>query len=256
MRAHEPENFAHFLNNHLPAFFRAAEVAGRDWSDARLLLPKKTPGYILDLAALFGIQTVCTRKTVRGEGLAFHATPWTSLRSARAAWAALPRPQAALAQALAEAPDPGLPRKVFISRKSTRALENATEIEAWLGDRGFETVYPEDLPVLDQMRLFRDADEIVAVHGAALAPLLYCTPGAGPRRLVEILPVGHMTDVYRDMAAAVDCDWIGVQGRIKPGYVAGLYDLDTPFTQHSLDSFEVDPASLEMAFDQGDLPLR
>lgn len=249
MRHQDPENFAHFLNNHLPTFFIAAEVAERDWRTARLLLPPKTPEYILQIAALFGLETVLTRKTVKGEGVTFSATPWTALRSERAAWVALPAPQAALKGALAASEAAPLPRKVFLSRKSTRALENAAEIENWLTDRGFETVIPEELPVIDQMRLFREADQIVAIHGAALAPLLYCTPEARPDRLIEILPVGHMTDVYREMAHLVGCDWIGVQGRMKPGYVQGLYDLDTPFTKHSLDSFEVDPASLELAFE-------
>lgn len=249
MRQHEPENFAHFLNNHLPAFFKTTEVTGHSWDKAVLLLPANTPGYILKLAALFGLETLTTRKTIAGSGISFSANPWVALRSERATWAHLPAPQEALKRAIAAAENRPLPKKVFISRRKTRALGNAADVESWLQARGFEILYPEDLDIVDQMRLFREADDIVAIHGAALAPLLYCTPDARPQRLIEILPVAHMTDVYRQMASQVGCRWIGVQGRMKPEYVKGLYDLDTPFTAYSLDTFDVDPASLEMAFD-------
>ena len=58
-----------------------------------------------------------------------------------------------------------------------------------------------------------------------------------------------MTDVFRVMAAQVGCTWIGVRGRMKPEYVGPAYDLDTPFRKFSLDGFEVDPVSLERAFE-------
>ena len=65
-----------------------------------------------------------------------------------------------------------------------------------------------------------------------------------------------MTDVYRGMSQQVGCAWIGVRGRIKPEYIRPAYVLDTPFTRYSLDNFEVDPASLDLALDMiADAPL-
>ena len=87
------------------------------------------------------------------------------------------------------------------------------------------------------------------MHGAGLAPLLYCAPGTGPRLLVEILSCGHMTNVYRALAAEAGCRWIGVRGRIKPEYVAPAYRFDEAFRAFSLDNFELDPASLDLAFE-------
>ncbi len=249
LRSKSPENWAHFLNNHLPLVFGLADLAGRDLAEALLLLPKAVPGYIKGAAALFGLEVLGTDDAVTGPGVAYEVQPWTALRPIRHAWVNLPAPQAALAALDAEAPAQPLPRKVFLSRQDTRKVSNAPEIEALLEAQGYKTVFPETLSAADQMRLVRGADEVVAVHSAGLAPLLYCQPGRGPRRLIELLPCGHMTDVYRAIAAQVGSAWIGVRGRIKPEYVQPAYRLDNPFTAYSLDDFEVDPVALEQALE-------
>lgn len=90
---------------------------------------------------------------------------------------------------------------------------------------------------------------MVAVHGAGMAPLLYVPPNGQLRQLVEILPIGHMTDVYRVIAQQVGIAWIGVRGRIKPGYVEAAYRLNERFNAFSLDSFEVDVVALQQALE-------
>ena len=249
-RLRDPENWAHFLNNHLPLFFAMSDTLGLDWDQAVLVLPGAMPGYLKAAAGLFGIEVIATDDAVEGEGVRFSSEPWTGVRAIRAEWARLPRVAAAADRVIAAAARDGapLPARAFVSRKTTRAIENAAEVETWLSSRGFETVYPEDLSAADQMRLFREAEEIVAIHGAALAPLLYRPEGGRLRRLVEILPVGHMSDVYRVMAEQVGCAWIGVRGRIKPAHVEPAYRFDKPFKAFSLDSFTVDVASLDRAF--------
>lgn len=252
LRAKTPDNWAHFLNNHLPLAFGVADAAGRDLSGALVLLPKAAPGYILKVASLFGLTVQATDDVVTGEGLEVNVTPWTAIRAMRHRWAGLPGPRAVIADLVLDAPDQPLPKRVFLSRKTDRNITNIAEIEPILAARGFETIYPETLSPGDQLRLFLGADEMVAVHGAGLAPLLYCTPGQGLSRLIEILPCGHMTDVYREMAAQVGCHWIGVRGRLKPEYVQPAYMLDASFKAFSLDGFEVDPVALERAFDMSD----
>lgn len=252
MRLKSPENWAHFLNNHIPLAFGLAELAGRDIAQATLVLPKAAPGYILAAAEVFGLDVLATDDSVTGDGIAFELAPWTAQRPMRHAWVNLAAPRAVMAGLDAGAPATALPRKVFVSRQDTRMLSNAGEIEAILKPMGFETVFPETLSAADQIRLIRGADEIVAIHTAGLAPLLYCDPDHRPRRLIELLPCGHMTDVYRAMAAEVGCDWIGVRGRIKPEYVRQAYQLDQPFKAHSLDNFEIDPVSLTRAFELSD----
>ena len=247
-RHHTPQNWAHFLINHLPVFFHVADARDIDWARAEIVLPANTPGYIRTAADLFGLRTRTTDAVLEGTGITIEVTPWTALRSARADWVRAPRVTARL-EALDAARKAGpLPARVFLSRRKTRALSNEAEVAAWLAARGFETIYPEDLDAATQMRLFRDAETIVAIHGAGLAPLLYRPEGGRLRHLVELMPCGHMTDVYRVMADQVGCGWIGVRGRIKPGYVRPAYALGTPFGKFSLDAFEIDLTSLDRAF--------
>lgn len=249
LRRNDPENWAHFLNNHLPIVFRACDTLGLNPADCLLVLPGDTPGYIQRAARMFGLPFVATDATLDGDGILYDPMPWTAIRAQRANWVQTGFVRDTLARIDADTATADLPRRVFLSRRKTRALTNEAEVAAWLGARGFVTVYPEDMSPEDQMRLFRRAETMVAVHGAGLAPLLYCQPGAGPSHLVEILHAGHMTNVFRAIAAQVGCNWIGVRGRLKPKYIKPAYDLKTPFRKYSLDTFEADITALERAFE-------
>ena len=246
-RRRTPQNWAHFLNNHLPILFRLCDLCGLDPAELLVVTPAQTPRYIADAAALFGLEILPTDAPVEGRILDYDAEPWTGIRAARVDWVRTDRVRALLARGLEQAPAASpLPRRVFLSRSDTRRLSNEAEIAALLARQGYETVYPERLSAADQFRLFAQAESMVAIHGAGLAPLLYRADG-GLAQLVEILPCGHMTDVYRVIAEQVGCRWIGVRGKIKPAYVAPAYDLDARFEAFSLDAFEVDPVSLEQA---------
>ena len=251
LRLRHPQNWAHFLNNHLPICFALMDQTGLKPEEAVLILPAKTPGYIVRAAGFFGLRTICSADRIEGEGVAFTSEPWTGIRSVRAQWAKLPQIRAILSQESVHGVAPGdpLPRKVFLSRRDTRNLENEAAVEAYLAERGYAKIYPEDLPVADQLRLFEQADSMVAIHGAGLAPLLYLSDKARLKQLVELFPCGHMTDVYRVMSHQVGCRWIGVRGKIKPEHVTPAYDLENPFLQYSLQSFELDLAALDLAFE-------
>lgn len=200
-------------------------------------------------AAHLGLRTQATYAPVAGPGVVFTLGTNTLganiLRPQRREWLMA----CGIVDRLARVEGAPLPARVLLARRKTRDLSNQAEVEAVLVPRGFRTIYPEDLSVADQFRLFNTAETIVGVHGAGLAPLLYRHPGAALRRVVELLPCGHMTDVYRSMSQQVGCGWIGVRGRIKPEYIRPAYALGRPFTRYSLDSFEIDPVSLERALD-------
>ncbi len=247
LRRKTPENFAHFLNNHLPLSFHLRAELGVAWEEMTALTPAKTPGYISATAALFGLRILATDDDVTGTGISYDLTPWTAQRPVRAGWVRNQIAQAALA-ALPAATTP-LPPKVFLSRRDTRTLSNEAEVEAALQARGFVKLYPEDLSVADQMRLFQQATDIVAIHSASLAPLLYAPANGARRQVIELMPCGHMTDVYRVMADQTGWRWIGVRGKIAPEHVHPAYKFAEEFKAFSLDPFEIDMASLDMAFD-------
>jgi capsular polysaccharide biosynthesis protein len=82
------------------------------------------------------------------------------------------------------------PRRIFISRRnaSHRTLANELQIEALLVAHGFETHLMEDYPLALQARLVREAEIVVATHGAGLANLIFARPGT---QVIEIVPPGR-----------------------------------------------------------------
>jgi hypothetical protein len=82
------------------------------------------------------------------------------------------------------------PRRIYISRRKTgtRTIANDDELEKLLHAQGFETHSMEDYTLAKQARLIREAESIVATHGAGLANLLFARPGT---RVIEIVPAGR-----------------------------------------------------------------
>lgn len=249
LRINSPQNWAHFLTNHLPLTFLLCHELGLSYRDLVLILPADTPPYISSMANLLELKVQQTDAEVIGRGIAFDLDNWNVLRPERRKWVEQSGALSHLAKSSNSA-EVGF-RKVFLARRKTRNLSNQAEIESLLSSLEFITVYPEDLDAAGQFRLFHEAEQIVAVHGAAIAPLLYRQPDSRLSHLIEILPCGHMTDVFRVMAQQVGCAWTGVRGRIKPEYVKPAYLTDVPYIQHSLDSFEVDPISLKKSLEYG-----
>lgn len=248
LRRNQPDNWAHFLNNHLPIVLTICARMQIDPGAVLLILPASIPGYIREAIDMLGLQMLASDDAVTGQGILYDADPWDGIRPARAGWVDTPFMHQALARLDDSATD-DLPARVFLSRRNTRAALNEQELADWLGARDFVKIYPEDLSPMDQIRLFRRAEAMVAIHGAGLAPLLYAQPGGRLRHLVEILHAGHMTNVYRVMAHQVGVDWIGVRGRLKPEYIQPAYDFSQIFKTYSLDNFEVDLRALQEAFD-------
>lgn len=128
------------------------------------------------------------------------------------------------------------PRKVFLARRGSREIPNMPEIQGILKGRGFTTVYPEKLSVLDQFRLLWHVDEVVGVHGAALA-LLLPRVLQQPRRplcLVEVFGPGYIVSLYRCLAAGLGANWVGVRGRLMPEVVRDLDQLGQDNWRHRL----------------------
>jgi len=215
-RHNTPGNWAHFLNNHLPILFFACDQLGIDPHSVTIILPEGAADYIRHAAGLFGLKVLCTDAVLRGTAVDFAFEPLIAVRSVRRDWVRIPW-VTALVEGLRG--PPVAPRRLFLYRHGTRSLENEAEIESFLAERGYEKVYPETLSVAEQFRLFETAEKVVAIHGAALAPMLYRTDLSPLRQIVELFPVGHIAIVYRAMAEQIGCRWIGVRGQIRPEHI-------------------------------------
>ncbi|SMF21231.1 Capsular polysaccharide biosynthesis protein [Tistlia consotensis] len=117
------------------------------------------------------------------------------------------------------APAPGAPRRLFITRNRGRyrRLLNEAEVLARLAPLGFTALPLEGRSVVEQARLFAGAELIVAPHGAALANLAFCAPGA---RVVELFAPGYVSALYWHLACLCGLDYAYLVGEgplVQPG---------------------------------------
>ena len=142
----------------------------------------------------------------------------------------------------------GCPRKVFISRRGSRRLTNEAEIEASLRAEGFEKVYFENIPILEQWSIMRDATDIIAIHGAALGGLAFqaAREDGLQARLIELFGAGFVVNPFRKFMAVLGGEWVGCRGKITPEVVR---DIDEPgrAKSHAFDDFELSFEAIETA---------
>ena len=107
-----------------------------------------------------------------------------------------------------------LPRRIYIDRRGSalRPLRNEAELIAALARLGFVAVDPESMSLMDQVRLFRAADVIVAPHGAALTNLGFCRPGT---QVLELLMDAYCNWCFRNLAGLMQLRYDCVLGRAR-----------------------------------------
>lgn len=102
------------------------------------------------------------------------------------------------------------PAKIFIDRRGSplRKLENENELIAALP--GFTPVRLETLTIEQQIRLFANAEIIVAPHGAGLTNIGFCRPGCV---VIELMMDLYCNWCYRRLAAIANLTYRCVLGR-------------------------------------------
>ncbi|MBO9712562.1 glycosyltransferase family 61 protein [Sphingomonas sp.] len=230
-------NWSHQMNRYLLIAANLRRAAGEP---VTILLHAGMAGYIVRMYEVFGFEVVRSDAPVRARAARFEIDKRTSIYSLR------PR-LLPVFDGFDFAPfSAGEPaERLFLSRKDTRKIANEAEVLALLERYGYRRIYPEDLSPADQIAAIRAARSIVSIHGAALAPLQF-HPDPAALGLIELLPVGHVTNFYRVMACQLGANYLAVRGREKPNYVKSMYTQGW-FKDFSLDDFEVDVEALELA---------
>lgn len=88
------------------------------------------------------------------------------------------------------------PRRIFVTRgqePNTRRIVHEDAMMELLEARGFVRVSPATYSPQEQINLFAGAEVVVAAHGAALANLLFVTPGA---RVLEMFAPNYVNSCY------------------------------------------------------------
>ena len=97
----------------------------------------------------------------------------------------------------------GPKQRIYVTRgpsANNRTVVNDDAVSALLESRGFLLVDPGAMSVAEQIRTFANAEVIVATHGAALANLVFASPGA---TVIELFPAGCLLPDYWRLASGV-----------------------------------------------------
>lgn len=121
--------------------------------------------------------------------------------------------------------DQNAARKLYVSRKdaSGRRIKNEDELVAVLRKFGYQDIDLGKMPIASQIKFFSCADNIISMHGAALANLVFAHTGA---RVVEIFPSTYGTPAYAIIAARLGIHYAAyVEDNILAGPRAQLDDV-------------------------------
>jgi len=255
LRVHSPENLAHAITNHLPVALLAKEYLKEiNQPEPLLLLPSALPNYIEQLFSSVGFQLLLTDAVVIGKVCEFKVEPWIAIRGIRHTVFQENLSGSGFAESL-YTKSLSLPKRIFISRRDTRCISNEHEVERFLTAKGYQKIYLEDYDILEQIAMVSLADSIVAIHGAALGPLiLRVLFDTQPLKLVELFSPGHMTNVFRMVSQQIGGEWVGVRGKLWPAIIKQAYIcLPENVRKYSLVKFDVCLLSLEKAMESIEL---
>lgn len=130
----------------------------------------------------------------------------------------------------------GSGRRLFVSRKLSRVrhLTNEDEIYARLKLRGFRRVFPELVPVAEQIRLFRSSEMVAGALGAALTNLAFMPSGG---KVILLAPERSLDFFFYDISCHTGQQYASIHGPSRGSETQEIYHGD----------FSVDPADVEDA---------
>lgn len=193
-------NYYHFLIDVMPRL-AIAEQGGEIAPPDRWYVPAK-PGFQRELLGLAGLTEdqwidSTANPHVQADVLVVPGLPSNIVRNPP--WVVGFLRRRLMPQPIARVPGRG----VYITRgdaPNNRRVVNEASVVAALRDLGFSTADPATMTVREQIECFASASVIVAPHGAALANLVFTSPGAA---VVELFPAGYAKPDYWKLANGV-----------------------------------------------------
>lgn len=134
--------------------------------------------------------------------------------------------------------------RVYIGREDApnRKVTNEEQVIGRLEKHGFRKVLLSALSVAEQARLFASAERIAAPHGAGLANLLFCRPGA---KVLELYAPNYMNPLYWFLGNQLGLDYfyLAGEGERKP-VTSGIGDVEC-----RTDNMTIDPDLLDASIE-------
>ena len=231
------DNYGHVLTDILP---KLVNIARSGLSAIRLLLPtgmRNFAGLVSAVLAQAGVQAE----------LEFHAP--ATLKEAREVYLFSPvgRHNARksttfleLADRLASLYDIRLARsrRIYVRRgpDEKRGFQHAADVEALFVQSGYESVYPAELPIEEQIRLFAAASHVAGALGAGMANIGWAPPGCD----VLMIDPGIGDLYFWDFSCLLNQRFSWLFAARLTGYTAELarnhYDVDLQLLGSTLSS--------------------
>lgn len=233
-------NVAHVLQNQIGVALGALEAMGMSdrWRDVVFIVREGCADHAVALREVLGFRTIETERVVSGNLV--RMTPGKfPLRSI--AGPVLRRHAEGIG--LVSSTDRGGDR-IFLARRGRRSLINMHEIEPLLDRAGMRTVYAEDLSAEDQIRTIANAGAVFALHGAAMAYLMFRNPESAAS-VAEAFSCGYASNWARAICSQTGCAWIGVQGTFDADIV-GQNRADFNPRAFESRSYSLDPETVEL----------
>ena len=202
------DNIAHTLHRMALYAVLCEQVASkRGLAKPTVVMRKGAKPYCLEAMRLFGAEVLCTNRPVMGKLWRVECDGHlTELRLG----------DRYLRPLLDLEPRPQDPTKVYLSRRGARSVTNDDDGQAFLAEKGYQTLHLEDLPVAAQIRTVVNATHIVAIHGAATAALtLRCPIQRTPLAMTEVFG-SYIVSGNRMVVHRIGGSWAGVRGVLNP----------------------------------------
>lgn len=102
-------------------------------------------------------------------------------------------------QLITDDTESSLPKKIFVSRRNdtSRKIVNFDDVNEFLESKGYVEIDPAKLSVNEQIQYFRNASDIVSVHGAAMTNIIWSNQDTS---ILELMPNDYDDPGYRMIA--------------------------------------------------------
>jgi Glycosyltransferase 61 len=187
--------YYHWLIEDLPVFLKSLAVAPR----ARVIVPRNVPSYVREVTGLIDNEIVFIGSPVRVERLVMTAKTG-GLGSPLAGLTPHPVDVAILREFFSKYHEPRpCDRKLYLSRVGQgRSPMNERDLQFNMEKQGFVVFNGSGVSLLSQIALFSSAKQLIGLHGAAFANIVWAPDGVD---VCEIFSSAYMPSCYSALTA-------------------------------------------------------
>ena len=222
-------NYYHWLFDSLPRL-HLLRTAGCEWSEIETFLlngPLRT--FDVDSLALLGIPieriTRCSKRQVTTvDELIVPPMPTTD-QGQVAPWMC----EFLRSSFLARTEPSASGTRLYLSRRNSpkRRLANEAQIESLFCERGFKSIFLENLSFQEQVQTFAGATFVAGPHGAGFANLVFTRPNT---RVIELFHPGHQQYLYKELAAKLGLNYQCIVGTAPDEQSPSMSEKLGPYT--------------------------